>query len=462
MDSPGRVVASSGASGIKWNFRAANRRANMQSVDTIVVGAGIAGLTAACALHRQGIEVVVLEASNIVGGRMATLERDGFLIDTGAQFLSSGYRIVPRLARACGLVVETTACSTSAIVVDQRLRRIRSGSVLDPFTSGLLGPIDWIRLGMLFGRNREALQRKDLSDFSQWADHDVEDTAGWVTREAGTEALERVFEPMLEGLYFQQPETTSRALSLMMSGFGWRKHRPETLRGGMGSLPRALATSLDVRLGVKVSALREQGAAVEVTASQTSYRARRVICAVPAPQARQVWQTAPDTERALMATPYSSTINLALMMKPGYELPRELQDVYGVLVPRRERGLIAALGIEKNKCVDRAPSAHLINVMLSDAAANAEWAQTDDGLLSKLEAELVRYLPGFRLALERAVSFRWPHAEPRSPVGRATYLMRYRSHKGPARRILLAGDYMGAPFTEGAAESGEWVARQST
>ncbi len=260
----------------RGNFEAAARSAGMQTIDTIVVGAGIAGLTAARALHQRGVGVVVLEASDAVGGRMASVCLEGFLIDTGAQFLSGGYRIVPALARACGLVVERAACSRSAIVVRQRLRRIRAGSVLDPLTSGLLGPADWLRLGALFGRNRQALGRKDLSDFSQWADLDNEDTATWVAREAGTEALERVFEPMLEGLYFQQPETTSRAFALMVSAFGWRRHHAQTIRGGMRSLPQALARTLDVRCGVKVSDLREDADAVEVTACQRKYRARRL------------------------------------------------------------------------------------------------------------------------------------------------------------------------------------------
>ncbi len=56
-----------------------------------VVGAGIAGLTAAYYLKKFGYSVTVYEAANRVGGRMTTDKVNGCLIDRGAQFLSMYY-----------------------------------------------------------------------------------------------------------------------------------------------------------------------------------------------------------------------------------------------------------------------------------------------------------------------------------------------------------------------------------
>ncbi len=56
------------------------------SLDVIVVGAGLAGLHAALRLQAAGREVIVLEASDAVGGRIRTDEVDGMLLDRG--FLS--------------------------------------------------------------------------------------------------------------------------------------------------------------------------------------------------------------------------------------------------------------------------------------------------------------------------------------------------------------------------------------
>ena len=49
--------------------------------DVVVVGAGIAGLSAAYRLVQQGRSVVVLEAASAVGGRMTTVRHEGFAID---------------------------------------------------------------------------------------------------------------------------------------------------------------------------------------------------------------------------------------------------------------------------------------------------------------------------------------------------------------------------------------------
>lgn len=61
------------------------------SKSVIVIGAGIAGLTAAHRLASNGVEVTVLEAENRLGGRMGTDVRDGYRIDRGGAI--SFYRV---------------------------------------------------------------------------------------------------------------------------------------------------------------------------------------------------------------------------------------------------------------------------------------------------------------------------------------------------------------------------------
>ncbi len=62
----------------------------------IVVGAGLAGLTCAKVLAERGAEVVVFEASDGVGGRVRTDEKDGFLLDRGFQVYFTAYPIARR------------------------------------------------------------------------------------------------------------------------------------------------------------------------------------------------------------------------------------------------------------------------------------------------------------------------------------------------------------------------------
>lgn len=432
----------------------------MEKVDTLVIGAGIAGLSAAWALQRRGRSPLVLEAAEQVGGRMRSCACDDFLIDTGAQFLSSGYTRLIALAGEFGVALEPVAREHSAIIRGQRLRAMRNGHPSDVLRSGLLGLRDCLALGWLQYRHRHALRGYSLGDYSAWAEFDDEDTASWLRREAGTAAVVRLYEPLLEGFYFQQPETTSRALSLMVSGFAWRGETTLSAVGGMGALAAAMAGRLQVRCQEHVMALRELGEHVIVQTPRALYQANHVVCALPAPQAAAVWTTAPDPERALMRTDYSSSINIALMTGPGYTLPPDWQRVYGVLVPRGERQRIAAFGVEAHKGRDRARAGTLINAMLDDAAARELMDVDDASLLDHLRPELQQRLPGLGDDRWTARVFRWPQAEPRSPVGRARAVAAYRAGHRGSERVLLAGDYLSAPYTEAAVESGQWAAAQ--
>ena len=63
--------------------------------EVVVVGAGLAGLSAAVRLQAAGCDVHVLESSDSVGGRLRTERVDGFVVDRGFQVLNTGY---PRAA----------------------------------------------------------------------------------------------------------------------------------------------------------------------------------------------------------------------------------------------------------------------------------------------------------------------------------------------------------------------------
>lgn len=63
----------------------------------VIIGAGIAGLTCAKYLKENGVEAVVLEASDAVGGRVRTDKIDGFTLDRGFQVLLTSYPEATRM-----------------------------------------------------------------------------------------------------------------------------------------------------------------------------------------------------------------------------------------------------------------------------------------------------------------------------------------------------------------------------
>jgi phytoene dehydrogenase-like protein len=89
--------------------------------DVVVVGAGIAGLTAAVTLAHAGLDVVVVEASDGVGGRVRTDRLDGLRLDRGFQLLNPAYPAVRRLLDLPALNLQSF---DAGIVVASGTRRL--------------------------------------------------------------------------------------------------------------------------------------------------------------------------------------------------------------------------------------------------------------------------------------------------------------------------------------------------
>ncbi len=96
------------------------------SSDVVIVGAGIAGLSAARALTRTGVQVVVLEARGRVGGRMHSLDCGSGAVDLGATWFWPNERFVEALLHECGLQVypEVAAGDTLYIQKGGRIYRL--------------------------------------------------------------------------------------------------------------------------------------------------------------------------------------------------------------------------------------------------------------------------------------------------------------------------------------------------
>jgi len=431
----------------------------MPNKKVVVVGAGMAGLAAAYRLRKAGADVTVLESTGRVGGRLGTETRDGYLIERGAQLITSTYRNALGLVKELDLEAELRPTSPwMAIVKDGKPRRMPSGMMFPIYalTSGLVSVPDLAR----FIWHTTKLKWPPVDNFAAWAEYDDEDTASWFAPRVGR-ATDYLVEPLVAGGLLCVMEETSRAatlatLALTDNGRG----KEMSLARGLGSFPEALASKLDVKLESPVQSIeaRDDGAVVQLAGEQM--RADHVILAATAPIAARLYHGGDEVERRLLATDYATGIKIGIATSRHWRDEPGLKDVWGFLVPRPDRQLIVSATLESAKDITRVPDGEMLNVFVKPGAAGAMMELSDEEIVAKVLPDIERFFPGVTATKRFAQIVRWPNALPKSPVGRSRDVAEYRKSRPSPRRVLLAGDYMGLPHFESAIETGQWCADQ--
>ncbi|MFF8806057.1 protoporphyrinogen/coproporphyrinogen oxidase [Streptomyces omiyaensis] len=425
-------------------------------LDIAVVGSGLAGLAAAHELRRNGHEVCVFEAADAPGGRMRSLRRDGYLIDTGAEQISAqGYRATWQLIRRAGLTPDDVPAIGRPMAVWRggrphngvgEPRAVLTGAGLRPAARPSLARfLGWN------GRHRAALDHDHPEDTPLGSDT-VADTA----RRYHPDLHDHLLQP-LSGAFFGWDTARSAASPLvgLLLAVGpvsaWR-----TYRGGMDLLATRLAADLRPRYGHPVETVTDHGDHARLTVDGTALTARAVVLAVPAPVAVRLTDGAdPD------ATGYPAASTYRPMLKVSCALDRPLAPAggaYALLTPECEEPLLSCVLADHLKSPDRAPAGRgLVSLLASPRRIPELVAAGEEETARRLAAAAERYVPGLGAALTAAHVHHWPQAMPELTPGalalRAAFLRR------PARAVEYAGDWVAArPSSEGAARSGAHAA----
>jgi oxygen-dependent protoporphyrinogen oxidase len=420
----------------------------------VVVGGGVAGLAAAHRLVEltgaagPPLALALLEARDRLGGTIQTERAGGFVLESGADSFISEKPWALALAERLGL-------GPRLLRTDDRYRRtyVVRGGRLHPLPDGflLLAPVR-IRpfLGSpLFSWRGKLRMALDLVLPRRPADGD-ESLAGFVTRRLGREALERVAEPLVAGIYTADPERLSLAATMPRFLALEREHRSlilglrrsagrsevagasgarwslfVTLAGGMGELVEALAARLPpntVRLGCAATAIRrgDGGARWRVgLADGRALAADAVVLAGEAPRmAGLVREVDAELGRLLGQIAYASSVVVTLAYPRA--AVRHPLDGFGFVVPRAEAPAVLACTFSSVKYPGRAPAgAVVLRAFLGGARRAGLLAHDDPALVALAEADLRGWLGIDGSPLLTRVA-RHPAAMPQYEVGHLT------------------------------------------
>jgi len=161
-----------------------------------------------------------------------------------------------------------------------------------------------------------------------------------------------------------------------------------------------------------------------------------------------------------MATEYASTVKIGLATSRHWRNEPALKNVWGFLIPRPDRQLVASATLESAKDIARVPDGEMLNLFVKPEAATTMMDLLDDEIVARVLPDIERFFAGATATKRFVQIVRWPNALPKSPVGRSRDLAEYRRTGPLSRRVLLAGDYMGLPHFESAIETGMWAADQ--
>ncbi len=279
----------------------------------IIIGGGLSGLTAARQLQADGIDFLLLEATERIGGRVKTDVVDSFRLDYGFQVLLTAYPEAKRWLDYNELNLQTFLPGALLLYPDGTKDRIGDpfrdpGSFFPTLFSNAGGLIDKLRILQLKFR----LSKMSIAEIFEQKEVSTKEI---LAREYGfsPKMIERFFAPFYSGIFLEKKLATSRRMfDFVFKMFGEGQTAVPNL--GMEEIPKQLAQGLPkeaILTGAKVNRIDRQ----TVTLSDGSnFSAPHIIVATEA--------IGLVKEFASVNIEYQSTIHLHFITdKPPINLP---------------------------------------------------------------------------------------------------------------------------------------------
>lgn len=437
--------------------------------DVVIIGGGIAGLTAAWDLRDR--DVVVLEAEERVGGRMMSETREPYWLNMGAHLFGGPETLLGGLASELGLEIVDIPGNIMGVWAKGKL--LTSGKIE---TYPLRLPLS---IGARISFARTGLKIKSaVKGFNKIRRQPGEDLASYRTRRLAYDG-DRTFAQALGSMHHDVRDlfqaTTARITATMdevsagggasLFSFVWsvggKSQLARNLFGGSARLPREIQRQLGERVvvGAPVSNIVQSsdGVTVQYTVGgrEQETTAKMAIVATPAPITRQILKDLPaETAAALDGIRYGPFIVCAFLTKETGPMPYD--DVYAIAVSNKSFNMFFNHANPARKPGSRPPGGSLMVYAGADHARRIE-GKSDAEIAEIFKADILSIFPEAAGIFEESIVQRWKYAIPYTHPGR--YKLQAGLEK-PLGHVVLAGDYLEMPAMEAAANTGREAARR--
>ncbi len=407
----------------------------MDPLRVIVVGAGISGLAFAyraqvlAAKAGRPLDLTVLEAGGHAGGVIRTVRHGDCMLETGPDCWAGNKPAGVELCRELGLEADLIGTRPGArrsfILHKGALQRLPEGFFLiSPMSIKALMATPLLSLG---GKLRMALELF-IAPKSNDAD---ESLAGFVRRRFGRQALERIAQPMIAGIYTADPEKLSlkatfpqflqmerehgsviRALRLkaaaeakvaaktgaeVAAAAGPRYGMFVTLKQGMSALPNALAAMLPpnaLRLNCPVASVAREGGYWRVRLRDGDDLPADTLClATPAhASAALLRESAPKAAQELAGIEYAGAAVVNFVFDRTQVA--HAMDGIGAVIPATENRKLVAFSFSSVKFEGRAPENKVVLRAFMGGALQPEIAKLPPHELTRVALNELRELVG--------------------------------------------------------------------
>ena len=423
----------------------------MPKTSVIVIGAGIAGLAAAYQIKKAGHDVLVLDMNNYVGGRMANVEWEGFLVDIGAKFVTTADKSLLNMVNEVGLTDQLVKSNDGLTITIYRDGKLHSANFLSvPSYFGWSGVSLKARFAMLkllphflsLGKldNAYHLERASMPDVNETFEQ-------FFKEKISEEMFEYWAIPMFETMCSYKGDDVSRKAFLAMM-VSYLNADSVTFRDGIGMLPKALAGYVEVELTAQVKgiSLKPDGSGVDViytVQGQTkTISAERLVVAVPGNHVLPLLEDPrPAWQDFFSKVAYSTGALHYHIAETDFKPP-----IKGTFIPRSSKLPINSMAFERYK-----EGCWLI--LTDPSVYTFEMGQSPDDLAVQAQEVMCTIFPAFKGTFRAHRIFKWQDKLPAFRPGYLDALKRFweNPQEGP---VYFCGDYFAGPSTGGALYTG--------